>query len=158
MTKIRTTLVAGCLIAMLAPQVGADAKAKKPPTLKLTISNFRYCQAESCSPLDAGYLRTADGPVAGFDNPNAIIDVKRGSVVVWTYRDGLCDSISGCPGHNVTLDSGGPAGKRVGFAAARAGAKTIKLKVAQKKGTLVRYFCSVNNHYQYGTSGILRVT
>jgi plastocyanin len=145
-------------VALLAG-IGFYEPAAAAPKVKVTISNFRFCKADSCSPLDIGYLRTDSGPVMGTDNAQATIDVKRGATVVWTYRDASCDGfMGGCPGHNVVFENGSPTGSRKGFAPANKGAKTISVKITQKAGTMIRYFCSVNNHYQEGMTGILRVT
>ncbi len=141
---------AGLLVAAV------PAEAAKPRTLELSISNFRYCAAEMCSPLDVGYLRTSDGPVAGLDNPLAAIEVKRGTTVFWVYRDGFCDTV-GCPGHNVIFENGTVQGVRKGFTPAGQGEKKIKAKINQKVGTTIRYFCSVNDHYQEGMTGVLQV-
>jgi plastocyanin len=143
-------------IGLLAA-LGSYEPAAAAPKVKLTISNFRYCTAESCSPLDTAYVRGGDGPVMGTDNPQAVIEVKRGSMVSWVYRDSFCDGTEGCPGHNVVFENGTPQGSRKGFAPARKGAKTINVKITQKKGTTIRYFCSVNSHYQYGMTGAIRV-
>lgn len=152
MKKIASVAVLVACLLGLSPSAGAAT-----PRLKLTISNFRFCEAASCTPLDAGYLRGADGPVMGTDNPLAIVDVKRGAVVSWIYRDGFCDML-GCPGHNVVFENGTPNGTRKGFVASGKMGKAINVKITQKAGTTIRYFCSVNNHYQDGMTGILRVT
>jgi plastocyanin len=153
MRRLWITIVLASSIAALLP--GA-AQAKAPPRVQLTISNFRYCKAASCSPLDAGYLRTDTGPVARTDNPQGTIDVKRGSMVVWTYRDSTCNAISGCSGHNIYFENGG-AGVKKGAVPSNKGPKTITVKITQKPGTLIRYYCTVNGHYMFGMTGILRI-
>lgn len=150
-------LAAVLAVAAVILSVGPNEAASAAPKVKLSISNFRFCTAETCSPLDTGYLRGADGPVMGTDNPLAIVDVKRGVVVSWIYRDGFCDML-GCPGHNVVFENGTPNGTRKGFVASGKTGKAINVKITQKAGTTIRYFCSVNNHYQDGMTGILRVT
>lgn len=150
MKRIAVLLVAVGLVGISATPVHAA------PKLKLSISNFRYCQAESCTPLDVGYVRTSMGPVSGLDNPQAVIEVKRGTVVSWVYRDASCDRF-GCPGHNVVFENGTANGARKGFVAAGKTGKTINVKITQKVGTTIRYFCSVNNHYETGMTGILSV-
>ncbi len=153
----RRVAVVGCAIALLIP-VGADAKpkAKAKPGLVLTMSNFRYCAADQCTPLDIGYLRPNDAPVAGTDNPVAVIDVKRGTLVRWIYRDERCDMFS-CGGHNIYFENGA-AGVKKGFAASNKGPTFIDIKITQKPGTTIRYFCTVNGHYMTGMTGILHVT
>ncbi|MGH2758556.1 MAG: plastocyanin/azurin family copper-binding protein [Actinomycetota bacterium] len=150
----RIVTVSTCVV-LLAAAMGMPASAAKAPRLDLTISNFRYCEGESCTPLDVGYLRGSDGPV-GVDNPQAPIEVKRGTNVYWIYRDGFCDML-GCPGHNVIFENGTPSGSRKGFVATGGTGKAIKVKIREKVGTTIRYFCSVNNHYETGMTGILHV-
>jgi hypothetical protein len=152
MRRIATVAVCMGLLGALGPQIPAYAKT---PRVNLTISNFRFCQAETCTPIDTAYLRTSDGP-AGLENPAAAIDVKRGSIVYWIYQDEFCDTV-GCPGHNVVFENGTASGVRKGFVAAGGTGKAIKVKITQKVGTTIQYFCSVNNHYETGMTGILNV-
>jgi hypothetical protein len=154
---MKKALVLLACALIVAGAVPAEAATKKPPTVKLTISNFRYCAADTCTPLDIGYLRPDTAPLAGTDNPLAAVDVKRGSYVSWTYRDAQCDGADGCAGHNVLFENGKPTGKRIGFVPARKGQRSIKTRITQKSGTTIRYYCSVNNHYQTGMTGILNV-
>ena len=150
----RIVTVMTCAV-LLAVGVGVPAEAAKAPRLNLTISNFRFCEGETCTPLDIGYLRDSGGPV-GVDNPQAVIEVKRGTNVYWIYRDGFCDML-GCPGHNVVFENGTPSGSRKGFVATGGTGKAIKVTIKDKVGTTIRYFCSVNNHYETGMTGILQV-
>ena|SRR5581483_1403188 len=154
MRKLWIGLVLACTVTVALP--GA-AQAAKTPKLNLVIDNFRYCAATPCTPLDAAYLRTDTGPVSGTDNPLATISVKRGTTVVWTYKDSFCDALGGCPGHNIYFENGG-AGLKKGFTPANKGPKTITVKITQKPGTTIRYFCTVNGHYMLGMTGILHVT
>jgi plastocyanin len=138
----------------------ADANGPGSDTVELTMSNFRYCAGASCTPADQGYLRTSAGPVAGADNPHGTIDVPEGSTVRWVYRDvgpGSCDSFDQCPGHNVRFEDGSAEGLSMGGARSRSGEATITATVNQSRGELIRYFCSINDHYQLGMTGILRV-
>jgi plastocyanin len=124
------------------------------------MSNFRYCATPTCSPADHGYVRSSSGPVPGSDNPHGIVDVPEGSTVRWVYRDvgpGSCDSFEQCPGHNVHFENGTAEGESTGAARSRSGATAISVTITQKPGELVRYFCSVNDHYRLGMTGILRV-
>ena len=78
----------------------------------------------------------------------------------WTYHDvgpGSCDFFQQCPGHNVRFEDGTSDGAKIGGARARSGATEITATITQPAGTLIRYFCSINNHYQEGMTGILRV-
>jgi plastocyanin len=146
------------LIIVAAPVGEARAAGS---TVEVTMSNFRYCTTPTCSPADVGYLRLSSGPVAGTDNPNGIVDVPEGGTVQWVYRDagpGSCDFFGArCPGHNVRFEDGTPEGTKVGAARSNSGPTTITATITQKAGTLIRYFCSVNGHYQMGMTGILRV-
>ena len=153
MRKLLIGFVLACTAMLALP--GA-AQAAKAPRLNLVIDNFRFCSAAPCTPLDAGYVRTDTGPVSGTDNPFATINVKRGTTVVWKYMDSTCNAISGCPGHNIYFENG-RAGVKKGFVPANS-SKTINVKITQKRGTTIRYFCTVNGHYMVGMTGILHVT
>lgn len=161
--KMRGVLLKATVIASLLVVFGpvGEPSAATEDTVELTISNFRYCKTPSCSPDDQGYVRLSSGPVAGADHPSAIIDVPEGSTVTWVYRDigpGSCDFLGDeCPGHDIRFEDGSPQGLKMGYAAARSGPTTVTVKISQPAGTLVRYFCSVDNHYQTGQTGILRV-
>lgn len=156
----RTATLLAALLVMVGPPVG-ELRAAAETTVELTMSNFRYCATATCSPADQGYVRLSSGPVAGSDNPNSIVDVAEGSTVRWVYRDtgpGSCDFFgTRCPGHNVRFEDGTPDGVRIGAARARSGPTVITVTITQKPGTLIRYFCSIDNHYEIGMTGILRV-
>jgi hypothetical protein len=153
---VKRTFVVACVLASLLLGPGAPAATRRPPpVVKLTISNFRFCKATSCNPQDVGYVRTDSGPVPGTDN--LVINVKRGSLVKWYYRDGLCDSVDGCPGHNVVFEKSGP-DRRVGTVPSHHGARTISELIMHRRGTTIRYYCSVNGHYMFGMTGIIKVT
>jgi plastocyanin len=154
---MKLAALAALLVIVAAPIGEARAAGS---TVDVTMSNFRYCTTPACSPADVGYVRLSSGPVAGSDNPNSIVDVPEGSTVQWVYRDagpGSCDFIAQCPGHNVRFENGTPDGEKIGAARARNGPTTISVTITQKPGELIRYFCSVNNHYQTGMTAILRV-
>jgi hypothetical protein len=155
---LKATVLASLLVVFI-PVVGSRAATEH--TVELTMSNYRYCKAPTCSPADQGYARLSSGPIVGTDNPAAIIDVPEGSTVRWVYRDtgpASCDFLGDqCPGHDIRFENGTPEGLKMGYAAARSGPTTVVVKVSQPAGTLVRYFCSVDNHYQTGQTGILRV-
>lgn len=156
MRTMRALTVLAVALAALAPTVPAHTAAKKAKVLKLSMSNFRFCAETECTPFDVGYLRPTGMPLPGTDNPLEAVDVKRGMTVSWVYRDAMCDGADGCGGHNVYFEDGG-AGQRKGFAPARKGARTINVKITQKAGTTIRYFCTVNGHDQTGMTGILNV-
>lgn len=152
--RVRVGLLLVVCLGMLVPAGGAQGAAPKP--LKLDMSNYRYCAAAPCHPMEAGYYRDDNGPATG-DNPIATYEVKRGATVIWTYKDQACDQM-GCSGHNVVLETGKPAGKKVGTVPSNKGPKQIKLKITQKAGTTIRYFCTISNHYDFGMTGVLKVT
>jgi len=152
-------LVSALVPVLAGPAVGS-VQAAEPKTVELSMSNFRYCAGKACTPADTGYLRTENGPVPGADNPHGVVDVPEGATVRWVYRDvgpGSCDSFEQCPGHNVKFEDGTGKGVNKGFVKARSGDGAITAPIKQSAGELVRYFCSVNDHYQLGMTGILRV-
>lgn len=152
-------VVFAAVFILAGPAVGAVEGAESK-TVELSMSNFRYCAGTSCTPADQGYVRTSTGPVSGTDNPHGIVDVPAGSTVRWVYRDvgpGSCDFFDQCPGHNVRFEDGTPDGTTVGAAKSRSGTVAITTTISQKSGEVIRYFCSINDHYQLGMTGILRV-
>lgn len=159
-STVTKAAVVAVVLVLFGPAVG-DAGGATAGAVELTMSNFRYCEGTACTPADAGYLRSETGPVAGTDNPAAIVDVPQGSTVRWVYRDagnpGACDSFEQCPGHNVVIEDGSAKGKSKGFVKSRSGEAAITTTITQNAGELVRYFCSINEHYQLGMTGILRV-
>jgi len=157
---VPATITSATLALALAALPAGGAGGAQSGTVELTMSNFRYCASQTCSPANQGYVRSDSGPVAGTDNPAAIIDVPEGATLKWVYRDvgpGSCDFFEQCPGHNVRIEDGSGEGTKIGGARARSGATEITTTVTQPAGTLIRYFCSVNKHYQLGMTGILRV-
>jgi plastocyanin len=163
--KLRVAILG---LALLVPLGGV--LPSRAATVNLTISNFRYCSGSSCLPIDFVYVRNPTGN--GLLNKNALAVtlifrkvVHPGDTVVWTYNDSICDAIAGCPGHAVCFENG-TAGGDCGqpavpsrFAAARSGPTTISYTVpaSTKPGTLLRYFCNVNEHYLFGMTGALLV-
>jgi plastocyanin len=156
MGRLRGVALLVCTVAMLVPASTSGAKPAPKPGLILTMSNFRFCQAETCTPFDVGYLRPGDAPIEGSDNSLAAVDVKQGTLVRWIYRDSACDAFS-CGGHNIYYENGKPSGVKKGFAASNKGPTKIDIRITQKKGTTIRYFCTVNGHYMTGMTGILNV-
>lgn len=161
MKPIALTFKASVLTGLLVLALPAvDRAGAEAGTVELTMSNFRYCAGQTCSPADQGYVRQKNGPVAGTDNPATVVDVPEGATVTWTYHDvgpGSCDFFQQCPGHNVRIEDGSEKGTGLGFTKARSGAGVITTTINQPAGTLIRYFCSVSDHYQLGMTGILRV-
>ncbi|GAA0611006.1 hypothetical protein GCM10009547_11300 [Sporichthya brevicatena] len=62
-----------------------------------------------------------------------------------------------CPGHEVMIEDGTAEGRHVGIVKARSAKKTITYRVTEAPGTLIRYFCHINNHDTLGQTAILRV-
>ena len=154
-----SAIMMAAVFVVAGPVVGS-VEAKEAGTVELSMSNFRYCAGTSCTPADAGYMRSENGPVQGTDNPHGIVDVPEGSTVRWVYRDvgpGSCDFFEQCPGHNVKFEDGTAEGVGKGFTKSRSGTGAITATINQSAGELIRYFCSVNDHYQLGMTGILRV-
>jgi hypothetical protein len=162
------TKIALCALVLALPLGGVLPSSAA--TFNITMSNFRYCQGDSCLPIDFVYVRNPTGN--GLIHKNALAAtlifrdiVHPGDTVVWTYKDDLCDGIDGCPGHAVCFENGTPEGDCGApvipsrFAAARSGPTTITYTVPANtpRGTLLRYFCSVNGHYMFGMTGSLLV-
>lgn len=161
-----------CLCSLLGPAPHAAASAAPgrtaithpPPTTLLEVSRFRYCHNAPCDPDAQGYARGPSGPVAGADNPAGRIRILPGSRVTWTYVDDLCDAFSAppldCPGHEVRLENGTAEGSApLGSLPSRSGAVTFEWYVPRdaRPGSLIRYFCSIKNHYALGLTGVFEV-
>ena len=151
-------------LAIFAP---AQSAVRKPPVVNLVINSFRFCRAAPCSVFDESYVRSPAGGSL-YDNPNAVITIKAGSIVRWTYKDtGTpgCDQFNfgpvNCPGHEVRFENGTPGGgPAVGFARARtATPQVISFFVPLNfAGRTIHYFCNVNDHWAFGLTGILKIT
>ena len=170
--RLLMAALAVCVATLLAPAAAARASAPAtrpaitypPPTTLLEISRFRYCNNAPCDPDAQGYVRSPSGPIPGTDNPAGVIRIIPGRRVTWTYADDLCDSATAppldCPGHEVRLENGTPEGSApLGYLPARSGPVSFEWYVPKdaKPGTLIRYFCSVKNHYAFGLTGVLEV-
>jgi hypothetical protein len=149
-------------LALLAP---AGATTRRPiPVVNLVINSFRYCKTAPCGATDTAYLRSPLGGVL-YENTASFITIKAGSIVRWTYKDtGTpgCDQFNfgpvNCPGHEVRLENGTPGGGRlIGFAAARSSKpQAISWYIPPDyAGLTIHYFCSINNHYAFGLTGVL---
>ena len=159
--KVRILLSA--LLIAIPFGVGIPSHAA---TVNFTVSNFRFCHRASCLPTDFVYVRNPTGN--GLISKNALAAtliirtvVHPGDTVVWTYNDTLCDGISGCPGHAVCFENGtaeGACGNRI-LDARNGPRKTVSftVPVGTPSGTLLRYFCNINNHYLFGMTGALLV-
>lgn len=152
-----------CVLALAVPLGGV--MPSNAATVNVTISNFRFCQGDQCLPIDFVYVRNPTGN--GLIHQNALAatlvfrdQVKPGDTVVWTYKDDLCDMLDGCTGHAVCFENGtaeGDCGDR--FTPARSGPVSVSYTVpaTTKRGTLIRYFCNINEHYVFGMTGALWV-
>jgi plastocyanin len=146
-------------VLLLLPAVGL-APAHAATTVKVQLSNFRFCadSASACTPADIAYapdLTKGGVPLAEQYNPNAVITAHRGDTVQWRYADtGGCDAISICPGHEVRLASG----TVVGYMTARNGVEYVRYTIPLNAHTgYLPYRCTINQHYQYGMTGVLNV-
>lgn len=169
--RLLVVVLAVGLGTVLTPASAARASAPStrakitypPPTTLLEISRFRYCNNAPCDPDAQGYLRGPSGPISGGDNPLGFIRIIPGRRVTWTYADDACDSFGAppldCPGHEVRFEDGTPQGRLLGYLPARSGPVSLEWHIPwdARPGTLIRYFCSVRNHYAAGLTGVFEV-
>jgi hypothetical protein len=166
--RLRGAALALALIAPITFLAPARATTRKPPpVVRLVINNFRYCRVAPCSPTDTAYLRSPNGGSL-YDNTDAFITIKAGSIVRWVYMDNGtpgCDAFNvgpvNCPGHEVRLENGTAAGGRqIGFARARSSKpQVISWYIPPKyAGRTFYYFCNINNHWAFGLTGVLKIT
>lgn len=152
--RLRALLLANVSLAgVLAVAVPAQAQ-----TVEVTISNFRYCVADACTPLDQAYLRADSGPVVEAVNPLAPIAVTAGQTVRFTYADTACDAIDGCPGHDVRWENGTPDGsEQLGYAE-RMSSDSFELTIPEDAaGRTLLFFCDVSNHWRFGMTAAFAV-
>lgn len=143
-----------------------DKKAgPKERVVAITLNSFRYCASPVCTSADQAYRRETAGVVRAY-NPQGVIDVSPGDTVTWFYQDGTwCDTeslIPYCPGHNIVFEDGKGAWPEVRSPPLRARspeAQTFSWVVPSETppGTVIPYFCDINNHFQVGMTGALRV-
>ena len=149
--------------------------ARAAEDVNITMSYFRYCLGEVCTPDQFAYVRLAPpaprGPTLppAADNPRGAIEARPGDRIVWTYNDPLCDFNDGagggpspidCPGHNVLFEDGSVTSPLM--LARTDPPETFSWKVPRTTapGTVIRYYCEPlpgNAHYQIGMTGILRI-
>lgn len=156
--------VAVALVFLLSSMtmVAISVPARAVTEVALVVSNFRYCVQDPCQfPGNEAYRRGPDGPIEDTDDPSTFVDVDPGQTVTWTYHDtGFCDPDPlFCDGHEVRFEAEG-GGDRVGFMLARQGPSTVGYRVptTTAPGTVLRYYCNVQGHWQFGLTGALRVT
>jgi len=162
---VALVLAAALPLALFAP--AQAVVRRRPPVVNLVINSFRFCKKVPCSVLDTGYIRSPAGGSL-FDNSNAVMTIKAGSIVRWTYKDtGTpgCDQFNfgpvSCPGHEVRFENGTQGGSAaVGFARARTSTpQVISFFVPLSyAGRTIHYFCNINNHWAFGLTGILKIT
>ena len=160
---MRLRILLSALLMTVPFAVGIPGHAA---TVSFTVSNFRYCHRTSCLPTDFVYVRNPTGN--GLISKNALAAtliirtvVHPGDTVTWTYNDALCDAIPQCPGHAVCFENGtagGACGTRI-LDARNGPRKVVSFTVPANtpSGTLLRYFCNINNHYLFGMTGALLV-
>ena len=160
---MRVRILLSALFMAMPFAIGVPSHAG---TVNFTVSNFRFCHRTSCLPTDFVYVRNPTGN--GLLNHNALVPtivirtvVHPGDTVTWTYNDSLCDAIPQCPGHEVCFENGtagGDCGTRV-LDARNGPRKVVSFTVPTntKNGTLLRYFCNINDHWLFGMTGTLLV-
>jgi hypothetical protein len=171
--RLLAAALAACMCTVLGPAsraaavpspAAAPAITYPPPTTLLEVSRFRYCHNAPCDPDAQGYVRGPSGPAYGGDNPAGRIRILPGARVTWTYADDLCDGFAlpplDCPGHEVRLENGTAEGSApLGTLPARSGPLSFEWYVPRnaQPGSLIRYFCSIKNHYALGLTGVFEV-
>jgi plastocyanin len=165
--RMRIRRLVPALAAAAALAVPAPGGAAR--TVKIAINNFRFCPTAPCDAQDtawvAGQSVRPQPEAAPQYNSDAVIDVKPGDTVQWTYRDSgpppSCDSFDTdavrCPGHEVRFVD---ATNAVGFVPRESTRSfTWKVPANAPKGRIYPYYCAVANvHYRFGMTGALRVT
>jgi Beta-propeller repeat len=138
------------------------AAAGEPGTVRISVSNFRFCPEAPCDASDQAYVRTDGGVLV--DNATRFIAVQPGDTVVWTYQDTTCDGLEAgplltCPGHEVQFETGQTARGTVGTMPARQGSPSLVWHVPNdaQPGALYRYYCDLSDHWRLGVTGALLV-
>ena len=165
-------IVLAVVVAFAVVPVPAQAAAD----VKITMSYFRYCQDDACTPDQFAYVKTRPLPVLPgptptplVDNSRGVVDVRPGDTVVWTYDDPLCDFNDGpggspspvyCPGHNVIFEDGSVVSPLIDARATPRDSFSWTVPETATSGTVIRYYCEPNpgnRHYEIGMTGALRV-
>jgi plastocyanin len=78
-------VIAAVWVGTASSQAGATTVPRK----RVQANNFYFCAIvkTTCSSTDSGHVTT----------------IKKGTRVVWVYKDTRCDAIALCPGHNVKV-------------------------------------------------------
>lgn len=153
---ITATLAVAAVTASFAPARAAG--------VRILVSNYRFCieRPIPCDPLDVGYAPDADGqPLAEQYSPITTATVKPGDTVTFVYADQACDTAAfllgdqGCKGHDVRI-VGGALLQRLH--ALKTETLTFTVPQTATPGTVIPYFCPVDDHYRGGMTGALRVS
>ncbi len=137
--RTRAALILAGLVA-LGGLPSAEAAPPKP--VMLQASSFRFCEdsASYCSPLA----------------PSHTVTVRRGTLVVWTYNDTVCDVVLPCPGHNVAFAGGKPPKVVKGSTLPPAPNRVVLLRKVFPKPGRYPYVCTP--HEGNGMTGVVVVT
>lgn len=167
----RRTLILFTLVAL----VSSFSPARASEDVNITMSYFRYCLDEVCTPDQFAYVRLGPpappGPTLppAADNPRGVIEARPGDRIVWTYDDPLCDFNDGpgggpsdiyCPGHNVLFEDGSVTSPLIGARTDPPETFSWTVPTTTTPGSIIRYYCAPapdNRHYQIGMTGILRI-
>ena len=155
--------------------VSTFSPARGSEDVNTTMSYFRYCLEEVCTPDQFAYVRRGPPAPSGptlppaADNPRGIIDARPGDRIVWTHNDPLCDFNDGagggpspidCPGHNVLFEDGSVKSPLIRARTDPAETFSWTVPVTMAPGSIIRYYCEPLpdlRHYEIGMTGILRI-
>ena len=135
LSRLAVVLVA--LAGLLGPvtiSASASSPAAATSVKRVQGNNFHWCKASASS------CSTAD--------ENHVTKVVVGTKVKWIYNDPQCDSISSCPGHNVTF------AHHHKTADVKTDGAVITSRVFKSVGTF-SYWCT--NHKTFGMTGRIKV-
>ncbi|HVE92437.1 MAG TPA: hypothetical protein VNE62_09100 [Actinomycetota bacterium] len=158
-------------LALVLLFVTPFSPARASEEVEITMSFFRYCREDVCTPDQFAYVKTEPpGPTLPppADNPRGIVDVRPGDRIVWTYDDPLCDFNDGpgggpspilCPGHNVIFEDGSVTSPLMRARANPQDTFSWTVPTTATPGTKIRYYCEPLEipHYQAGMTGILQI-
>jgi plastocyanin len=124
-------------------------------TTDVSVQDFRFC-IRVCRGDGMAYVRTPEGPVAGSDNPRAVVYMQPGARFTWTYRDEGCDVLR-CGGHDIRIEDGTADGRPIGRVSAEPGHDTLSWTIPAdaRPESIIRYFCA--RHASFGMTGAFQV-
>jgi hypothetical protein len=88
-SRIATLLAIPAALTVAAGLIIPAADAGTTPRRKVQADDFRFCgyTRATCTESDTGHVTR----------------IRKGTRVVWFYKDDKCNAIPACPGHNVKL-------------------------------------------------------